>query len=48
MKAMKSWKKSFKHKGQPLLTYLYSGALKDSDEQAPTVYDDTGAQSVSL
>ena len=48
MKAMKSWKKSLKHKGQPLLTYLNSGALKHSDEQAPTVYDDTGSVSQSI
>ena len=48
MKAMKSWKKSLKHKGQPLLTYLNSRALKDSDEQAPTVYDDNGSVSQSM
>jgi len=46
MKAMKSWKKSLKHKVQPLLTYLNSGSLKGSDEQVPKVSDDT--QSVSL
>ena len=49
MKVMISWKKSLKHKGQPLfLTYLNSGALKDSDEQVQTVYDDAGSVSQSM
>jgi len=40
MKAMKSWKKSLKHRGQPLLTYLNSGFLKDSGELPSLVLDD--------
>ena len=31
MKAMKYWKKSIKHKSQPLLAYLNTGALKEND-----------------
>ena len=31
MKAMKAWKKSIKHNSHPLLTYLSSGILSDSE-----------------
>jgi len=48
MKAMKSWKKSLKHKCQPLLTYLNSGALKDSDILASTVSGEDGSLSHSM
>ena len=47
-KAMKSWKKFLKHKGQPLLTYLTSGALKDCDEQGQTVLDDASTLSQTI
>ena len=48
MKAMKSWKKSLKHKSQPLLTYLTSGALKDCDEQGQTVLDNASTLSQTI
>lgn len=47
MKAMKSWKKSIKHKSQPLLTYLTSGTLKDN-LQAPTDIVDASSVTQSM
>jgi len=51
MKAMKSWKKSLKHKCQPLLTYLNSGALKDNEIQVAasiSVNDDINSVSQTM